>query len=388
MNEAAWTRVCRDDELAEGAPRVLKAGDQDVYLVRVDGAVRAVGTECPHYHEELIKGVLFDREVVCPAHFARLDVCDGRMVSPPALDDLPRFPVKVENGEVWVGPVEKPRFPKPVGDDSRIFLIVGAGAAGEAAAETLRREGFSGRICMVTAEDERPYDRPNLSKDLLTGKAKPEWMPLRGPKFLANQKIELITGRRVTAIDPAAKTATLSTGEKLAFDRALIATGGAPKKPPIPGADSEGCLLLRSFADGRVLMDMISRSKSAVLVGAGFIGMELASSLRDLGLRVQVVSMGLLPLSRVLGDRIASLLLKRHESNGVEFHLGATPVRVTGTPGDMQVELSDGATISGGFVVFGLGIDPAVDCLAGTGLAGPGGVPVDASMRTKHPDIF
>ncbi len=388
MDDAPWVRVCRDDELAEGEPRVLNAGGQDVYLVRLDGVVRAVGTECPHYHEPLIKGVLFGHEVVCPAHFARLDVRDGRMVSPPALDDLPRYPVKIENGEVLVGPVEKPRFPKPVGDDPRTFLIVGGGAAGEAAAETLRREGFAGRIVMVTAEDERPYDRPNLSKDLLTGKAKPEWMPLRGSKFHANQKIDLITGRRVTAVDPAAKTVTLSTGERLAFDRALIATGGVPKKPSIPGADAPGCLLLRSFADGRTLLEAASASKSAVLVGAGFIGMELAGALRELGLRVHVVSPGRLPLSRVLGERIASLLLSRHEANGVEFHLGAAPVRVTGTPGDMQVELSDGATVTGGFVVFGLGIEAAGDCLAGTGLAGPDGIPVDSSMRTKHPDIF
>jgi NADPH-dependent 2,4-dienoyl-CoA reductase/sulfur reductase-like enzyme len=129
-------------------------------------------------------------------------------------------------------------------------------------------------------------------------------------------------------------------------------------------------------------------SKSAVLVGAGFIGMELAGALRELGIRVQVVSPGHLPLSRVLGDRIASLLRSRHEANGVEFHLGAAPVRVTGTPGDMRVELSDGTTVTGGFVVFGLGIDAAVDCLAGTGLAGADGIPVDASLCTKHPDIF
>ncbi len=387
-DDAAWTRVCRDDELAEGVPRVLKAGGQDVYLVRLGGEVRAFGTECPHYHAQLIEGALFDGEIVCPSHFARFDAREGRMVSPPALDDLPRFPLRIENGDVWVGPVEKPRIPKPAGDDPRTFLIVGAGAAGEAAAETLRREGYAGRIVMITCDDERPYDRPNLSKDLLTGEAKPEWMPLRGPKFHANQKIELITGRRVTAVDPAGKTVTLSTGERLGFDKALIATGGVPRRPSIPGGDAAGCHLLRTLADGRALAAAAASSKSAVLVGAGFIGMELAGAFRTLGLQVRVVAPEKLPLSRVLGDRIASLLMKRHEANGVEFHLGVTPVRVGGMPGDMHVELSDGTTVAGGFVVFGLGIDPAVDCLAGTGLAGTDGVPVDASMRTRHPDIF
>jgi NADPH-dependent 2,4-dienoyl-CoA reductase/sulfur reductase-like enzyme/nitrite reductase/ring-hydroxylating ferredoxin subunit len=387
-DDAAWIRVCRDGEIAEGEPRVLAAGDRDVYLVRIDGVVRAVGTECPHYHEQLVKGVILDREIVCPAHFARFDVRNGRMVSPPALDDLPRFPVEIRDGDVWVGPVEKPRFPKPAGDDPRTFLIVGGGAAGEAAAETLRREGFAGRIVMITAEDERPYDRPNLSKDLLTGAAKPEWMPLRGPKFHANQKIELLTGRRVIAVDPAAKTATLSTGEKLAFDRALIATGGVPRKPAIPGADAGGCFLLRSLADGRALIAAASAWKRAVLVGAGFIGMELASSLAERGLRVQVVAPEPLPFAKVLGDRIATMLLERQKENGVEFHLGTIPVRVTGTPGEMRVGLSDGGAVSGAFVVFGLGIEPAIDCLAGTGLAGPDGIPVDARFCTRHPDIF
>jgi NADPH-dependent 2,4-dienoyl-CoA reductase/sulfur reductase-like enzyme len=192
----------------------------------------------------------------------------------------------------------------------------------------------------------------------------------------------------VTAVDPAAKTVTLSTGEKLAFDKALLATGGVPRKPSIPGADSGACFLLRTFADGRAIMEALPRSKSAVLVGAGFIGMELAGAFRELGLRVQVTAPGRLPLSKVLGDRIATLLLSCHEANGVEFHLGTTPVRVTGAPGDLRVDLADGTTLSGDFVVFGLGIDAAVDCLAGTGLAGPDGIPVDASMRTKHPDIF
>jgi NADPH-dependent 2,4-dienoyl-CoA reductase/sulfur reductase-like enzyme/nitrite reductase/ring-hydroxylating ferredoxin subunit len=391
LDDAAWIRVCRDDDLSEGEPRVLKAGDAEVYLVRLEGTVRAVGTECPHYHEELIKGLLFGHEIVCPAHFARLDARDGRLVSPPALDDLPRFPVKVEAGEVWVGPVEKPRFPKPAGDDARTFLVVGGGAAGQAAVETLRREGFAGRIVMVTAEDERPYDRPNLSKDLLTGKAKPEWMPLRGPKFHANQAIELLAGRTVDSIDTNAKAAILSSGERIAFDKALIATGGTPRKPGIPGADLPGCLLLRTLADGRALIAAATGTTGAagaVLIGGGFISMELASSLRELGLRVQVVFPGRLPLARVLGDRIAALLLARHQANGVEFHPGATAVHVEGAPGDLRVGLSDGAVLPGAFVVFGLGVDPAVSCLAGTGLAGPDGVPVDASLRTRNPDIF
>jgi len=391
MVETGWTRVAKESDLTDYALVVAAVGDEKILLVRIQGNVYAVGHECPHYQEKLEHGALFGTQIICKSHFARMDVTTGRVIAAPAFNDLPVYPVKVEHGEVWVGPVVKPRFPKPaaaLGSDPRVFVIVGAGAAGNTAAETLRRQGFAGRICMITGESERPYDRPNLSKDFITGKAGEEWLPLRGPKFYPAQGIELLTGRRVVSLDTQKKAVTLEGGETIGFDKALLATGGTPRKLPIPGAEGSGCFMLRSTVDARAIVAAASQWKSVVLIGAGFIGLELAGSLRDRGLEVTVVAPEALPLAHILGDRVGAYMKSLHESRAVRLLMGRTPARIEGAGGEKTVVLSDGARLSAGFVVIGLGILPAVEYLSGTGLVEEGAVPVDEGMRTRAPDIF
>ena len=391
MDEAAWRSVAKGSDLAEGVPAVVEAGEEKVLLVRIQGTVHAMGHLCPHYDEKLEKGALFGTEIVCKSHLARMDVTTGRVVAPPAYNDLPVYPVKEENGHVWIGPAVKPRLPKPaaeIGSDPRVFVIVGAGAAGNSAAETLRREGFAGRIVMITAEAERPYDRPNLSKDFMTGKVGEDWLPLHGAKFYPAQGIELLTGRRVISLDTQKKAVTLDGGETIAFDKALVATGGSPRKLAIPGADGQGCLSLRTTADARAILAAAVQWKSVVLIGAGFIGLELAGSLKDRGLEVTVVAPEPLPLARIFGERIGAYVKSLHESREVRLLMGRTPVRIEGAPGAKTVVLSDGARLAAGFVVIGLGITPAVEYLAGTGLVEGGAVPVDAAMQTRAPGIY
>jgi len=391
MDETGWTRVAKESDLAEKALVVVAVGEEKVLLVRLQGTVHAVGHECPHYQEKLENGALFGTQIVCKSHFARMDLTTGRVIAPPAFNDLPVYPVKVEKGEVWVGPVVKPRFPKPaaaLGSDARVFLIVGAGAAGNTAAETLRRQGFAGRVVMITGESERPYDRPNLSKDFITGKAGEEWLPLRGPKFYSAQGIELLTGRKVVTLDTQKKLVTLEGGETIGFDKALLATGGNPRKLPVPGAEGEGCYMLRTTGDARAIVAAASHWKSVVLIGAGFIGLELAGSLRDRGLEVTVVAPESVPLAHILGDRIGAYVRSLHESREVRLLMGRTPAQIEGEAGAKTVMLSDGARLSAGFVVIGLGILPAVEYLSGTGLVEKGAVPVDEKMRTRAPDIF
>jgi NADPH-dependent 2,4-dienoyl-CoA reductase/sulfur reductase-like enzyme/nitrite reductase/ring-hydroxylating ferredoxin subunit len=388
MADSEWQKVCRDADLQEGIPRLVKAGDDDVYLVRIDGTVRAVGNKCPHYECPLNEGTLVGHIVVCRCHDARLDVTTGRMVSPPALNDLPVYPVRIEAGDVLVGPVEKPRFPKAGGTDSRTFIIVGAGAAGNAAAETLRREGFAGRIVMMTSEKDPPYDRPNLSKEFMSGKAKPEWMPLRNAKFYQNQNIEVLTDTTVTSLDARRKTVSLNGGAAMSFDKALLATGGAPRTLPIPGADGEGCFNLRSFADARSILEAATGAKKAVLIGAGFIGMELASSLGERGLAVEVVAPEALPFAQLVGERVALYLKKRHQEKGVVFHLGATVRQISGARGAKAVILADATRLEADFVIFGTGVLPVVGYLAGTGLVKDGGVPVNDRLETTAADVY
>jgi NADPH-dependent 2,4-dienoyl-CoA reductase/sulfur reductase-like enzyme/nitrite reductase/ring-hydroxylating ferredoxin subunit len=390
MDEAGWKRVARDADCAESVPLVVEEGMDKILLVRLKGKLYAVGHECPHYQEKLENGALFGTQVVCKSHFARIDVTTGRVVSPPALNDLPVYPVKVEAGEVLIGPAVKPKFPKPaaaIGSDPRVFLLIGAGAAGNTAAETLRRNGYAGRIVMLTEESERPYDRPNLSKDFITGKVGEDWLPLRGPKFYPAQSIELMTGKKVVSLDPGKKTARLADGQIISFDKALVATGGSPRRLPIPGGDGEGCFLLRTTADARVILTAALQSKRAAIIGAGFIGLELATSLRDRGLEVTVIAPEALPLARIFGDRIGAKIKAMHESRGVRMHLGAAPSGITGGMG-AKVITAAGKKVEADFVIIGLGIQPRIDFLEGSGIEENGAVPVDERMQTRAPDIF
>jgi NADPH-dependent 2,4-dienoyl-CoA reductase/sulfur reductase-like enzyme/nitrite reductase/ring-hydroxylating ferredoxin subunit len=391
MEETGWRRVARESDLTENALVVVVQGEEKILLTRIQGNVYAVGHECPHYQEKLEKGALFGTQIICKSHFARMDVTTGRVIAPPAFNDLPIYAVKIENGEVWIGEAAKPKFPKPpaaLGSDARIFLIAGAGAAGSMAAETLRRQGFAGKVVMVTGESERPYDRPNLSKDFITGKAGEEWLPLRGPKFYSAQGIELLTGRKIVSLDTQNKIVTLEGGESIAFNKALLATGGNPRKLLIPGADGEGCYTLRTTIDARAIVAAASQWKSVLLVGAGFIGLELAGSLRDRGLEVTVIAPESVPLAHILGDRVGAYVKSLHEAREVRLLMGRTPARIEGAVGAKTVVLSDGARLTAGFIVIGLGIVPAVEYLSGTGLVENGAVPVDDGMRTRAPDIF
>jgi apoptosis-inducing factor 3 len=388
MTGSEYQKVAKESDLVEGVPQLVKVGDADVLVVRLEGAVHAMANKCSHYECPLNEGAVFGHHVVCRCHDARFDLTTGRALAAPALKDLPTYPVRLEAGEVWLGPAQKPRAPKPEGTDGRTFLIVGGGAAGNAAAETLRREGFAGKVIMVSSDEDQPYDRPNLSKEFLSGEAKPEWMPLRSPKFYEQQNIEVRLGTRVSAVDPRAKTVTLASGETLAFDKMLLATGGAPRPLPIPGADGKGCYTLRSFADARAIAQAAEGMKTAILIGAGFIGMELASALRTRGLGVEVVAPEALPFAQVVGERVALFLKKRHEDKGVVFHLGVTTKSIAGDAGNKTVSLSDGSTLKADLVIFGLGVKPVVDYLAGTDLVQNGAVPVDARLETKYPGIL
>jgi len=388
MSEPEWQKVCRQSDLEEGVPVKVKAGEDDVCVVLLDGSIHAVGNKCTHYECPINDGALIGHVMTCRCHDGRFDIRTGKVLSGPPLNDLPVYPVRVAHGDVLLGPVEKARFPKPEGSDPRTFLIVGGGAAGNAAAETLRREGFAGRIVIVTREADLPYDRPNLSKEFLSGEAKPEWMPLRSAKFYANQKIEVLTETTVTAIDPRKKAVTFSTGQSMSYDKALLATGSAPRKLPVPGGDGEGCYPLRSFADARAIAEAAGSAKKAALIGAGFIGMELASALRKRGIEVTVVSPEKLPFERILGDKVAAYLVKRHETEGVSFFLGATVSSIAGRKGAKTIDLSDGRCLEADFIVFGIGVQPVVDYLQGTDIASNGAVPVSLQLRTKYADLF
>ncbi|HEY7184501.1 MAG TPA: FAD-dependent oxidoreductase [Blastocatellia bacterium] len=380
--------VAGADELKDGQMKQVDAGGTNILLARVNGAYYAVGGTCPHYGGPLAEGALCGERVICPWHHASFDVKTGDLLEPPAFDALPRYEVKIEGERVIVvipDEAEDRRAPpmatRDARQDERAFVILGGGAAGYMAAQTLREEGFRGRVLMVTREDRLPYDRPNLSKDYLQGHAEPEWMPLRPDEFFNEYGIEVLRGREATSVDAKAKTVSFKGGERLAYDALLVATGGEPRTLPIAGMDLKNVLTLRSFADSDAIIAAAERAKRAVVIGASFIGMEAASSLKTRGLEITVVAPDQAPFEKALGGRIGALFQKIHEDNGVRFRLGANVSRITGNGKVEAVEIESGEKIEADLVVVGVGVKPATDFLKGVELSNDGGVVVDEHLR-------
>jgi apoptosis-inducing factor 3 len=263
-------------------------------------------------------------------------------------------------------------------------LIVGGGAAGLAAADMLRRQGYSGPVTLLSADDSAPYDRPNLSKDFLAGNAPAEWMPLCPPEYYSERAIELVLNARVRSIDITQRRVTLESGRPLGFGALLLATGADPVRLAIPGSGDLPRYYLRSFADSQAIVDASKSAKRAVVVGASFIGLEVAASLRERGIDVHVVGQEHVPLERVMGREVGAFVRELHESHGVVFHLGSSVARIDGT----RLVLSDGSTLEADFVVLGVGVRPAIALAEQAGLAIDRGIAVNEYLETSAPNIF
>jgi NADPH-dependent 2,4-dienoyl-CoA reductase/sulfur reductase-like enzyme/nitrite reductase/ring-hydroxylating ferredoxin subunit len=390
-------RVASIHDLAEGEMREVQVGDLGVLLCRVGGAFHAVGAHCTHYGAPLATGALRGTCVVCPWHHAMFDVTTGTRLAPPAPDHLPRYAVEVRGGDVFVtvpddaedtpegapyrvSAGDPPAMAAP-GADSRAFVVVGGGAAGQAAAEELRAAGFRGRVLLVTAEPEVPYDRPQLSKGYAAGQAGDDALPLRDRAFYAGHGIELVEGRRVRLLDAAAKRVTFEDGEVLPYAAALVAPGGRPRRLDVPGADLDGVLYLRTHEDARRIVQAAKHGQRAVLVGSSFIAMELAASLRGRGLDVTVASRDREPFEKALGPEVGRFFRGVHEAEGVRFHLATTVERIERKGDGLAVVLGNGERAEGDFVVAGVGVAPATGFVEGVEKAEDGGIVVDAELR-------
>ena len=372
-------------QLAEGRAFSGRVGDDNVILVRSADMLYAVGAQCTHYSTDLAAGLVVGDTLRCPLHHACFDLRTGKALRAPALDALPCWRVEQVDGVAYVRDrMEAPVAAAEPADSPRAIVIVGGGAAGLAAAVTLRAEGYAGSLTMVSADNDPPVDRPNLSKDYLAGNASEDWMPLRPASFYAEQRIELLLGATVTALDLARRQITLQDGRSLAFDRLLLATGAAPVRLEVPGAAPSQIRVLRTFADTRAILAAAASAKRAVVVGASFIGLEVAASLRARGLEVHVVGREAVPMERVLGADAGRFVRSLHESHGVIFHLEATLERVDG----QVAVISDGARVDADLIVMGVGVRPALALAEQAGLAMDRGVSVDAHLQTSAPDVY
>jgi apoptosis-inducing factor 3 len=377
-------------DLADGAIVPGRVDSDEAILVRHGDAYFAVGAQCTHYHGPLGQGLLVDDTIRCPLHHACFSLRTGAALRAPALDPIPCWRVERIGSKLFVRerlPEAPARAAQPyqAGEPNPAsVIIIGGGAAGLAAADTLRREGYAGPVTIISADESAPYDRPNLSKDFLTGNAPAEWMPLRSPEYYAGHKIELILGSSAESIDLGRRSVRLANGRQLEFGALLLATGADPVKLDIPASGNARLFYLRTFSDSRAIVAAAAGAKRAVVVGASFIGLEVAASLRQRGIEVHVVGPGHILFQRVLGVELGAFIRELHEANGVVFHLGTSVARVDAG----RVALNDSSSIEADFVVLGVGVRPAIKLAEQAGLALDRGIQVNEYLETSAPGVF
>ncbi len=383
--------VAKLTELKKGTMKQVSVDDTDVLLSNVDGHIYAVAAYCTHYGAPLAEGALSGDRVLCPWHHACFHVGSGEQLEPPGLDSLHRFDVRIDGNDIFVAVPEDadndrvlPAVRKQA-DDDRVFVVLGGGPAGAYAVETLRQEGFSGRLVLISDEAYLPFDRTNLSKHVEMSEA-PSDLEMRDAGFYDERDIERMTAT-VRNVDAAAQTLTFDNSddnsETLRYDKLLVATGGVAKRLELPGHDLTNVFTLRHMGDAQQILDQAGDDVKAVVVGSSFIGTEIAMSLTLQGCDVTIVSRDRVPFEKILGDDIGQTLQSFHEQGGISFRLGESPTRFEGDAAVERVVLDNGDVLDADLVVTGIGVRPATDFLTGVDLQPDGGVKVDAHMHAQ-----
>jgi len=377
--------------IPDGGMLVGHAQGQAVLVSRRGSEIFAIGATCTHYSGPLGDGLIVGDTVRCPWHHACFSLRTGEALKAPALSAVSRWEVERRGDAVVVTkeikaqdgatPVE-PSSQLP--SDVRRVVIVGAGVAGNAAAEMLRRRGFVGSIAMLGADPAGPYDRPNLSKDYLAGTAQEDWLPLRSAGFYKRHDIELLTSTRVTSIDVSVRRATLESGGTRDYDRLLLCAGADPIQLKVPGADQKHVFYLRTLADSHAIIAAAGTAKRAVVIGASFIGLEAAASLRTRGLDVNVVAPDAVPLEKVFGEQLGGHIKALHEEKGVKFSLQKSVTAI----GAADVTLDDGSKLPADIVVIGIGVRPSLELAKRMGLKVDNGVVVNEFLESSVAGVY
>ena len=377
--------VLRAAELPLGQKRVVTAGAIEMLLIHygasggIDAGIVAVQSKCPHAKAPLIEGHVCDGRLICPWHMGTFALPTGALLEPPPMQALTTYPVRVTDGEVWVS--DQPNLPAQQAiaqtSDTPVFVIMGAGAAGAMAATTLRQEGFTGRLLAIDPVTEEPVDRTQLSKMALSGK-----VPLEKTGLGTFEKVA--AERVVAAVEELSAErgeVRLSNGQRIRFDRALLATGGLPKRLEIPGA--ERAHVIRHPEDVAGILKAAETAKTVAIAGTSFIGLEAASALVQKGLQVTVVGRETLPFEKRFGKAVAEAMMALHRSKGTTFRLGVEIVEVTGD----SVVIADAhgkQQVPADMVIFGVGVEPDLGFAHDLPLAEKGGgLRTDGTLRAK-----
>jgi len=378
------------DDIPESGMLLGHVGEEGVLIARRGDEVFAIAATCSHYGGPLAEGLMVEDTVRCPWHHACFSLRTGEALHAPAFSALACWSVERRDRKIFVRDrKELPETKKTVKSSSRAdfprrIVIVGGGAAGFAAAETLRREQFQGSIVMLSDDDAAPVDRPNLSKDYLAGTASEDWIPLRPDNFYSENDIDLRLKAKATGIDVRLHEVALADGSKVPYERLLLATGAEPIRLPIPGADLPQVSTLRSFADSRRIIARAKTARCAVVLGASFIGLEVAASLRARAIDVHVVAPEKVPMERILGTQMGAFVRALHEEHGVVFHLEDTVTEIEAK----RVRLKSGGTLDADFLVMGVGVRPRFELAERAGLSLDRGVVVDGYLQTSAPEVF
>jgi len=379
-------RVASLADLRQDRGLQVEVGEKKIVLVRDGEAVRAYQGECPHAGAPLADGAVCNGHLICPWHKAEFAVHDGHLCEPPALNALTRYATQVIGDQIHVDDQPVQIEPEINADDDRCFVIIGAGAAGTAAACALREKGFNGQLLLIDREEKPGYDRTALSKFVLAADMRPdETPPLREDSFYDDNHIERIQGE-VMKLDVVNKRVTLVDGRRVAYDAALIATGGEPRALPLIGADLPQVLTLRCRDDAKKILAVAEPGRHALIVGDSFIGLEAGSALRKHGVKVTVIARHEVPFVKQLGERIGKAIRALHEKNGVLFR---THVEVSRFEGDVDkakkrlnvAVLSNGERMPVDLALIGIGVAPATQFIDGIELEEDGSLLVDAGMQ-------
>jgi NADPH-dependent 2,4-dienoyl-CoA reductase/sulfur reductase-like enzyme/nitrite reductase/ring-hydroxylating ferredoxin subunit len=386
--------------IADGGMLLGHARGEAVLLARHGDDVFAIGAICTHYGAPLEQGLLVGDTLRCPWHHACFDLRSGEALRAPALNPVSHWDVErvrdaARQFTPAQTPVEKvyvrqkleraaPHVRAAAGLPASV-IIIGGGAAGNAAAETLRREGYAGRITMLSADESLPCDRPNLSKGFLAGTATDASNLLRSMAFYKAHAIDVRLGVRVAAIDTENRQVELADGSRCDYEALLLATGAEPNHlDDIPGERLPHVHYLRSLADARALVAKALVCKHAVVVGTSFIGLEVAASLRTRNIDVHAMGLGGIPMLKTLGAEVGTFIRELHEKHGVTFHPGTTVTAID----ESRVTLRNGESLEADLVVVGIGVRPAVELAHAAGLTIDRGVSVDEYLQTSVPGIF
>ncbi|MBD3224808.1 MAG: Rieske 2Fe-2S domain-containing protein [Caldithrix sp.] len=382
--------IAKIDDLQDGEMTTVYLDDTDILLIKQDGRFYAMGGYCPHHGAPLEMGVLSKHHLTCPWHQACFDLRNGDLIDPPALDALPSYKTIIEDDNVLVelpDKVEESRIPQMTKEDPknhRQFVIIGGGAAGHAAAQTLRQDGFTGKIRLISRDTQLPYDRTALSKEYLQGKLKPDRLPLRQQSFYDEYKIDLSLNTAVKSLAIQEKKCSLEDGTAVSFDKLLIATGSRPKMLPVPGIKLNNVFTLRHADDAQSIRDAAEKCNHVVMIGAGFIGMEVADSLRKMDKPVTVVAPEAVPFAPLLGDEIGQLFKTAHEDNGVRFMLNSSIQKIDGGDAVQKVVLQSGKQIEADMVIVGIGVEPVTDFIQDIELEKDKSIRVDSRLAVSE----